>query len=590
MPIMKRSRVVTSETQIQSHRGREGATPRWVIGLTLLLAAAYCVVAMRDPAPAGLWQDDGIYVATAQALAAGDGYRHIELPGEPLQTEYPILYPAVLAGATLIGPNYPGNLWLLLLPGALSGALLVGLSMLFWRRSGGESGVVLVCGAVLAALSPVIWSHVRFCMSDLPFGALAIGTLLVLGRIDREKASAGAVGSGGISVAITAGVLIAAAILTRGVGISLLASAISVLGWRRRFTRLGAMIAAVGVVLVPWYIRQWIATDQNGAMQTALLYQSDLSYMALMPNAPGEIATIVWQNLWRTVFGVGFFQLAAPHEFVIGALSEFGWRTLVVHFAFLVAVVCMVIGFIAHARRRIGAVHVFAITYGCLILAWPFDPYRFLIPWTPLLMLWLTSGVGSVARMALTRLKRVGANGAAVGANVAIMVATAVVVAFFSPELRRIITSTRSSYYLREIQTDWTEYDALTTWVTDNTPADSIIASAHPAGMFLSTGRKGHYFWPDHNPFHRSYGPDRSIMSLYAAPAASELRFVQEDIQERLVDEYEREQITHYVEHAGISAVSDVMGAFVRSRPDRFTPVYATPNREYTVFIFNREQ
>ena len=65
----------------------------------------------------GLWEDDGVYMATAKSLAAGTGYRHIELPGQPWQTKYPILYPAVLAGAFLLRQEYPQELACLMLPG-----------------------------------------------------------------------------------------------------------------------------------------------------------------------------------------------------------------------------------------------------------------------------------------------------------------------------------------------------------------------------------------------------------------------------------------------------------------------------------------
>ena len=49
------------------------------------------------PVVCGSFQDDGIYVVTAKSLAEGRGYRLIHLPGEPAQTKYPILYPAMLA-------------------------------------------------------------------------------------------------------------------------------------------------------------------------------------------------------------------------------------------------------------------------------------------------------------------------------------------------------------------------------------------------------------------------------------------------------------------------------------------------------------
>ncbi len=45
----------------------------------------------------GFYHDDSIYWVSARSLATGDGYRIESLPGEPYQTKYPPLYPALLA-------------------------------------------------------------------------------------------------------------------------------------------------------------------------------------------------------------------------------------------------------------------------------------------------------------------------------------------------------------------------------------------------------------------------------------------------------------------------------------------------------------
>ena len=70
-----------------------------------LLGAFYWLVAVVGPLAVGAWQDDAIYIATAKSLAAGDGYRHAEIPGEPLQAKYPVLYPAMLAILLKIAPE-----------------------------------------------------------------------------------------------------------------------------------------------------------------------------------------------------------------------------------------------------------------------------------------------------------------------------------------------------------------------------------------------------------------------------------------------------------------------------------------------------
>ena len=75
----------------------------------------------------GAWQDDAIYVATATSLAEGHGYRHPEIPGEPFQAKYPVLYPALLSVLIRIAPEYPSNVPLLHAPTAIAAAALVAL-------------------------------------------------------------------------------------------------------------------------------------------------------------------------------------------------------------------------------------------------------------------------------------------------------------------------------------------------------------------------------------------------------------------------------------------------------------------------------
>ena len=59
------------------------------------------------PGVCGVFHDDAIYVSTGRALAAGDGYRLTGVPGAPLQTKYPILYPAALAAVCHVWPSFP---------------------------------------------------------------------------------------------------------------------------------------------------------------------------------------------------------------------------------------------------------------------------------------------------------------------------------------------------------------------------------------------------------------------------------------------------------------------------------------------------
>ena len=57
--------------------------PVLFVGL-LIAVAAFAAI---NPRILGLFHDDGIYAVAAKALADGDGYRIISLPGDPAQTK-----------------------------------------------------------------------------------------------------------------------------------------------------------------------------------------------------------------------------------------------------------------------------------------------------------------------------------------------------------------------------------------------------------------------------------------------------------------------------------------------------------------------
>ncbi len=76
----------------------------------LLLVWAVLAFALANPNIAGLYHDDGIYLACSKSLATGQGYRIISLPEQPYQTKYPILFSLLLAPVWWISPEFPGNI------------------------------------------------------------------------------------------------------------------------------------------------------------------------------------------------------------------------------------------------------------------------------------------------------------------------------------------------------------------------------------------------------------------------------------------------------------------------------------------------
>ena len=112
----------------------------------------------------------------------------------------------------------------------------------------------------------------------------------------------------------------------------------------------------------------------------------------------------------------------------------------------------------------------------------------------------------------------------------------------------------------------------------------SSDASAQPAALYLATGRRGHYFWPDTDPYAMYYGADRRWRSLYVTTGASEATWLAAQIGQDLERAYREEEIGWYVEHAGVNTSCAVLAPMIRARPREFVPVYRTPRGVYTVF------
>lgn len=315
---------------------------RRLLVLSFLLAfAVYLAVANFGPRAVGLWQDDGIYLCTAKSLAEGTGYRHIELPTQPLQTKYPILYPAVLAACFLISPQYPENLFLLMAPTALAAAGMVVFATLYLRRVFGASDRMALLVGVLGMLSPAVFSLVRFTLSDLLYGFLSIAALLLL---DLKYAEAKTGKRATVWLLASAGV-VALAVLIRMMGLALAGAALVTLIIRRRFRDAAVLTFVVCLCLVPWWIWQAAAAQANGAIQSSTLEAPELSYLIWLPHHLGQTVRVIHQNIVRTVFGIGYFQLAFPAQFTISGIAEFSWKTVFIYLACYGSSLLVFVGF-----------------------------------------------------------------------------------------------------------------------------------------------------------------------------------------------------------------------------------------------------
>ena len=157
------------------------------VGFLLLLAlVAKPVWLGHEQWHLGQRSDDGIYFVTAKAIATGQGYVVLSLPGAPYAVKYPPLYPAFLSVAWLIRPDFPASarvaaiMQASLLPIFL--ALLLAVLRRFgfsWRRT------FLVAALTIVTLEVVMVTITLF--SELLCMCLLLGAILAAERSAESK-------------------------------------------------------------------------------------------------------------------------------------------------------------------------------------------------------------------------------------------------------------------------------------------------------------------------------------------------------------------------------------------------------------------
>ncbi len=545
-----------------------------VLLFTLYMSVAYLSVVSAGPAAVGLWSDDAIYLITAKSLANGNGYRHSEIPGQPFQTKYPILYPAFLALGFLIKGNYPQNLLLLLVPGAAAAAGFVVLSALFSRKVLGASRRTALVICLLSALSPEIVSLVRFTMSDLPYAFFAIAAILCL---DLKYFSSKS-GRQWIWLAASA-FLISAAILTRNFGLPLGMAAVLMLVLRRRFAATLALVGIVSVCVLPWYLWQHWAFAHTQSPPLDAYY---LDYSLWLPRNFDDLARGITQNVFRTAFAIGNYQLAFPITWSGEDLSKVSVLLVATHFLCYLAVALILAGFLVSVRRGLKTIHVYAVLYVLMMLAWPADPSRFLISWTPFILFFLVSGVHALRSAVGHRLPDFrGTNSTELLSGTVLAVAI-LVLGFSVIQDRKIVSSKPDNYYFFTQSHDLTEMIPLSQWIAENTSPKDVLAANDSLVLYLNTGRQGHDYAPWTDPYAFSYSAERKWWQFYLKGTDSESQWLGGWVRSDLVPTYKNAGIRYYI-HNRNQEMASFIERFLTMNPQRFQPCFAT---EHTYIVY----
>jgi hypothetical protein len=395
-------------------------------GLAVVYATAWFLPAI------GLDHDDATYLITARAIATGHGYTIESLPNPIPQTNFPPLFPAVLALLTLVSRQ---TQWLKLLPLASATGWLVLTRTLLLKMGASRNGALLLVG--LTAASPTVVFLSTNLLPESLFALLATGALLAL--LEEHP--------------VLAGALAGLATLTLTAGLPLMAACILTLVVRQRFRGALILTAVAMAIAAPWF--GWslahVTHDTNFASGTG----ASNIFTGLAAN---EKLIVVSRNL--------LFLLAGPFSLLTGLtniLSVIGTVVILV--------------WCSYVRRQLMP-DMFVVIYCLALLCAISPPERQLAPVLPL-VLWMA-----------WRVFRLVTNREALAALVLI----AVVFPLWADVTRILPARANGEFAVNNgdaSPTDnWNEMQRLFGFIRSNTAPGSILLANLDGAFFLNTGRR----------------------------------------------------------------------------------------------------
>ena len=427
----------------------------------LVAAVALAIAFMAIPNwPAGVFQDDGIYVVLGKALASGEGYRYLNLPGAPYATHYPPGYPLFLAMLWKLSPEFPQNVAVFTFANAGFLALAAFAAFRFGRDRLGLSTLGSATVGIAGTVSIPALIFGVFVLSEPMFMALVMLVLIYAERVadDAEWRGALLVGLAGGAIA-----------MVRTTGMFVIPAFVLVLLVRRKYVPAVCAALACAVFVVPWHL--WVAA--HGSEIPPVLMGKYGPYDAWMSNAVREHGlTFVWNVIVvnaRALYGMLWVMFTG---------SETSPSVLRPPAA-IVAAVLIAIGAWRLARRAPVTIW-FLAAYMALVIVWPFEPTRFVWALLPLFCAMLALGIGFVFELRpSTSLRRV--------ARLAALAASALLVAGFG------------WYNVNGVRQNWRDSVPRATagratpvveWIRRSTRPTDIIAMEDDPLVYLYTGRK----------------------------------------------------------------------------------------------------
>ena len=438
---------------------RPPATRAYLLVTAILLLHLILALLTFDPTP-HTGGDNAGYITLARSLLEHRAYIDLYDPATPPHTQYPPVFPAVLAVALAAGITPWVGLKLLIVAFSLGA---VGFTFLWLRRRGWPGAAPWV--ALIVAVSPGVLEQSHWVLSDVPFWAFTMAALWAFERLRPDD-------WGRFAVAAAATTL---AYFTRSAGLPLVLAGLAWLALRRHWRQLALFTLVIGPLAALWWLH---ARGVGGVGYVEQFLMVNPYAPELGRIGPREFIERVIENDQRYI-GVHLPAL----------LLGLKGRVLI---AFSSAVLLLAaVGWGARLRRP-GVPELFLPLYVGLLLSWPhvWSGTRFLLPVLPLILAYAGIGVCRVCNRLAPRLTRFAGP---VGALLLLVAATP---GLHAAVVMGVECTTR---YLEGVRypcvgSDWRDYFELAEWSNRTLPEGAVVLSRKPRLFYLLSGHRGRVY------------------------------------------------------------------------------------------------
>ena len=426
----------------------------WIYAAALVLLHILLAYLVIEPAP-HTGGDNAGYLTLAKSLLERHTYQDLYDPGEPLHTQYPPVFPAILALASLVGLKSWMQLKYLTI--AFS-ALGVGFTYLWIRR---RRRPELAFGvALVMAVAPGVLGLSHWELSDVPFWAL---TMIALWAWDRLR-------PGDYTMLAVAVIATTLAYFTRSAGLPLLIGAGVWLLWKQRWTELSIFVLVIGPLAIWWW---WRARTQGGVDYVGQFWFVNPYDPSLGRIGAGELLVRMKENggkylSWHLpvlLFGVQRFLALSV---LIVALAVYGWVVRL---------------------RRARISELFVPLYIGLLLVWPavWSGERFLLPALPFILYYAGDALVRLLRMTMPAAARL----------VPALIAGAIILVGM-PQLSQAAQASRECMGVYRtgdnyacLPESWKDFYGIAEMAPRVLPDNAVVLSRKPRNFYSAAGLKG---------------------------------------------------------------------------------------------------